>query len=82
MKVMFEPLPQESFLRALIRKVLKKSRPKEFITISLNGRTIVVSRGIPVNVPAWVAAVGSGAGCYLLLDMETGKNLAAIEAMQ
>lgn len=82
MKIIFEPLPREPFFRALIRKVFGKPRPGEVITISFNGKTAFAVRGVPLGAPAWVAAVGSGAGCYLLLDRETGKNLAEIEAMQ
>ena len=82
MKVIFEPLPREPFFRVMIRKVLKKPRPGEIIPISFNGRTAYVVRGVPLNAPAWVVAVGAGVGCYILLDKDTGKNLAETEAMR
>jgi len=84
MKVIFEPLPREPLLKLVIRKILRRTpRKEDFIFVSLNGRSVICPRGIALEVPAWVVAVvGSGARCYLLLDKETGKNLAAIEAMQ
>jgi len=74
MKVIFESLPPESYLKRLWRKIVKKPRRDENVCVSCNGRTLIIKRGVVVDVPGWVpeatiyAPASARYNCFVLFE--------------
>jgi hypothetical protein len=72
MKVIFEPLPQQSFYKWLLFRLFRIKRTAENIVVGMNGKVLIIKRGVPVDVPDWVPEVASHApehmkyNCYVL----------------
>jgi len=85
MKIMFEPLPRESMLKLLMRKILRRQRDNDFVMIVFNGKRYVIPRAVPVFAEPFIPAIAARApkeakyGCYIYLDDDTQKNIDKIK---
>lgn len=61
MRVIFETLPPESFYKWVMRKLFRIRRTAERIVVGMNGKTLVIKRGVVVDVPDWVPEIASHA---------------------
>lgn len=49
-KVIFEKLPKEKLILRIKRWFFKNPRDNELIRLSMNGRNLIIKRGIPINI--------------------------------
>ena len=49
--VIFESLPKENIFLRAYRSIFKRPRENEHIHLSLNGRLLIIKRGVIVEIP-------------------------------
>ena len=79
MKVIFNPPPKEKFWHWLWRSLRRKPHPDAALRVVMNGRALVIKRGVVVDVPEWgpevaahTARYSDSYDCYVLYDLLSG----------